>query len=135
MSSDDEWCLVMVNYVKWWWMMSVDSEQCLMMSNDVYICLVSFSYVKFTSNDFKWCVTLSDVTLSDCVHTQSAWCVTPYMVMVMGLHRYVHKVRKLHHARYKCNNKRDPEIINVNKIAISKKAYLLSLSLAGIITR
>ena len=42
------------------------------------------------------------------------------------LHRYVHKGRKLYHARYKCNNKRDPKIINVNKIAIPKKAYLLS---------
>ena len=42
------------------------------------------------------------------------------------LHRYVHKVRKLYHARYKCNNKRDPNIIYVNKIAIPKKAYLLS---------
>ena len=27
------------------------------------------------------------------------------------LQRYVHKVRKLYHARYKCNNKRDPKII------------------------
>ena len=35
------------------------------------------------------------------------------------LHRYVNKVRKLYHAR--CNNKRDP-----NKMAIPKKAYLLS---------
>ena len=43
-------------------------------------------------------------------------------------HRHVHKVRKLYHARYKCNNKRDPKIINVNKIAIPKKAYLLSFS-------
>ena len=42
------------------------------------------------------------------------------------LHRYVDKVRKLYHARYKCNNKRDPKIINVNKTAIPKKAYLLS---------
>ena len=42
------------------------------------------------------------------------------------LHRYVNKVRKLYHARYKCNNKRDPKIINFNKMAISKKAYLLS---------
>ena len=42
------------------------------------------------------------------------------------LHRYVHKLRKLYHARYKCNNKRDPNIIYVNKIAIPKKAYLLS---------
>ena len=42
------------------------------------------------------------------------------------LHRYVHKVRKLYHARYKCKNERDPKIINVNKIAIPKKAYLLS---------
>ena len=40
------------------------------------------------------------------------------------LHRYVSKVRKLYHARYKCNNKRDPKIIN--KMAIPKKAYLLS---------
>ena len=42
------------------------------------------------------------------------------------LHRYVHKVRKLYHARYKCNNKRDPKIIIINKIAIPEKAYLLS---------
>ena len=42
------------------------------------------------------------------------------------LHRYVNKVRKLYHARYKCNNKRDPKIINLNKMAIPRKAYLLS---------
>ena len=42
------------------------------------------------------------------------------------LHRYVNKVRKLYRARYKYNNKRDPKIINLNKMAISKKAYLLS---------
>ena len=42
------------------------------------------------------------------------------------LHRYVNKMRKLYHARYKCNNKRDPKIINLNKMAIPKKAYLLS---------
>ena len=42
------------------------------------------------------------------------------------LHRSVNKVRKLYHARYKCNNKRDPKIINLNKMAIPKKAYLLS---------
>ena len=42
------------------------------------------------------------------------------------LHRYVNKVRKRYHARYKCNNKRDPKIINLNKMAIPKKAYLLS---------
>ena len=42
------------------------------------------------------------------------------------LHRYVNKVRKLYHARYKCKNKRDPKIINLNKMAIPKKAYLLS---------
>ena len=42
------------------------------------------------------------------------------------LHRCVNKVRKLYHARYKCNNKRDPKIINLNKMAIPKKAYLLS---------
>ena len=42
------------------------------------------------------------------------------------LHRYVNKVRKLYHARYKCNNKRDPKIGNLNKMAIPKKAYLLS---------
>ena len=44
----------------------------------------------------------------------------------LKLHRYVNKVRKLYHARYKCNNKRDPKIINLNKMAIPKKAYLLS---------
>lgn len=46
------------------------------------------------------------------------------------LNRYVNKVRKLYHARYKCNNKRDPKIINLNKMAIpiAKKAYLLSFS-------
>ena len=49
------------------------------------------------------------------------------------LHRYVNKVRKLCHARYKCNNKRDPKIINLNKMVILKKAYLSFL--AGIITR
>ena len=42
------------------------------------------------------------------------------------LHRYVNKARKLYHARYKCNNKQDPKIINLNKMAIPKKAYLLS---------
>ena len=43
------------------------------------------------------------------------------------LHRFVNnKVRKLYHARYKCNKKRDPKIINLNKIAILKRAYLLS---------
>ena len=42
------------------------------------------------------------------------------------LHRYVHKVRKLYHARYKFNNKRDPKIVNSNKMTIPKKAYLLS---------
>ena len=42
------------------------------------------------------------------------------------LHRYVNKVRKLYHARSKCNNKRDPKIMNLNKMAIPKKAYLLS---------
>ena len=36
------------------------------------------------------------------------------------------KVRKLYHARCKYNNKRDPKIINLNKMAIPKKAYLLS---------
>ena len=41
------------------------------------------------------------------------------------LHRYVNKVRKLYHARYKCNYKRDPKIMNLNKMAIPKKAYLL----------
>ena len=42
------------------------------------------------------------------------------------LHHYVNKVRKLYHARYKCNNKHDPKIMNLNKMAIPKKAYLLS---------
>ncbi|KAL9979734.1 hypothetical protein ACROYT_G017441, partial [Oculina patagonica] len=36
------------------------------------------------------------------------------------LHRYVNKVRKLYHARYECNNKRDPKIMNLNKMAIPK---------------
>jgi len=40
------------------------------------------------------------------------------------LHRYVNKVRKLYHARYKCNDKRNSKIINLNKMAIPKKAYL-----------
>ena len=35
------------------------------------------------------------------------------------LHCYVNRVRKLYHARYKCNNKRDPKIINLNKMAIA----------------
>ena len=39
------------------------------------------------------------------------------------LHRYVNKVRKLYHARYKCNNKRDPKIINSNKMAIAGMHY------------
>ena len=43
------------------------------------------------------------------------------------LHRYVNKLRKLYHARYKCNNKRDPKVINLNKMAILKRAYFLSL--------
>ena len=44
------------------------------------------------------------------------------------LHRYVNKVRNLYHARYKCNNKRDPKIItcNLNKMAIPNRVYLLS---------
>ena len=42
------------------------------------------------------------------------------------LHRYVNKVRKLYHARYKCNNKCDPKIINLNKMATPLKACLLS---------
>ena len=42
------------------------------------------------------------------------------------LHRYVNKARKRYHARHKCNNKRDPKIINLTKMAIPKKAYLLS---------
>ena len=42
------------------------------------------------------------------------------------LHRYVNKATKLYQAPYKCNNKRDPKIINLNKMVIPKKAYLLS---------
>ena len=42
------------------------------------------------------------------------------------LHQYVNKVRKLSHVRYKCNNKCNPKIINLNKMAIPKKGYLLS---------
>ena len=41
------------------------------------------------------------------------------------LDRYVNKVRKLYHARYKCNNKCDPKIINFNKMAILKKAFFV----------
>ena len=36
------------------------------------------------------------------------------------LHLYVNKVSKLYHARYKCNNKRNPKIIHLNKMAIPK---------------
>ena len=39
------------------------------------------------------------------------------------LHRYVNKVRKLHHARYKCNNKCDPKIINLNCYGPSSYSY------------
>ena len=35
-------------------------------------------------------------------------------------------MRKLYHVRYKCNKKRDPKLTNLNKMAIPKKAYLLS---------
>ena len=42
------------------------------------------------------------------------------------LHHHVNKVRKLYHGRYICNNKRDPKIINLNKMSIPKKACLLS---------
>ena len=38
------------------------------------------------------------------------------------LHRYVNEVRKLHHVII--NNKCDSKIINLNKMAIPKKAYL-----------
>ena len=38
------------------------------------------------------------------------------------LHRYVNKVRKLYHARYKCNNKRDPKILNLNKMANTQES-------------
>ena len=51
------------------------------------------------------------------------------------LHRYVNKVRKLYHARYECNNKRDPKIINLNKMAIPKKACLLSFLISRHVTR
>ena len=36
--------------------------------------------------------------------------------------RYVNKVTIVYHARYKCNNKCAPKIINLNKMAIPKKA-------------
>ena len=48
-------------------------------------------------------------------------------IEIPKLHRYVNKVRKLYHARHICNNKCDPKIVNLNKMAILKKAYLLSL--------
>ena len=58
------------------------------------------------------------------------------MLKSSKLHRSVHDdMRKLYHARYKCNNKRNPKIINLNKMAIPKKAYICCLSLEGIITR
>ena len=44
----------------------------------------------------------------------------------LKLHCYVNNVRKLYRARCKCNNKCDPKIINLNKMAIPRKAYLLS---------
>ena len=34
------------------------------------------------------------------------------------LHRYVNKVRNLHHARYKCNNKRDPKLITCSLFVV-----------------
>ena len=43
------------------------------------------------------------------------------------LHRYDSKVRKLYHARYKCNNKRDPKIINLNKMAMPKRQGSISI--------
>ena len=54
------------------------------------------------------------------------------------LHRYVNKVRKLYHARYKCNNKRDPKIINLMDPEIKwlyPRKLICFLSLGGIITR
>ena len=51
---------------------------------------------------------------------------TIHILKSSKLHYYVNKVKKLYHARYKCNNKWDPKIINFNKMAIPKKAYLLS---------
>ena len=50
------------------------------------------------------------------------------------LHPFVNKVRKLYHSRYKCNTKRDPKIINLNKMTNPRK-LICCLSLAGIITR
>ena len=47
-------------------------------------------------------------------------------IEIPKLHQYVNKVRKLSHVRYKCNNKCNPKIINLNKMAIPKKGYLLS---------
>ena len=48
------------------------------------------------------------------------------------LHRYVNKVRKLYHARYKCNNKRDPKIISLNKMLYCLRKLICCLYLAGI---
>ena len=47
------------------------------------------------------------------------------------LHRYVNKVSKLYHARYKCNNKQDPKIINFNKMAIPRKLICCLSILTG----
>ena len=50
------------------------------------------------------------------------------------LYCYVNKMTKLRHARYKCNNKCDPKVINLNKMAIPKK-LIYCLPLSGIVTR
>ena len=60
------------------------------------------------------------------VEMARAYGLRPRLWLLSKLNRSVNKVRKLYHARYKCNNKRDPKIINLNKMAIPKKAFLLS---------
>ena len=41
------------------------------------------------------------------------------------LHRNVNKVRKLYHARYKCNTKRDPKIIKLNRMANTQESLFV----------
>ena len=72
---------------------------------------------------FLWGLNKKNSTLKKFVFKETS------TIEIPKFHRYVNKVRKLYHARYKCNNKRDPKIINLNKMAIPKKAFLLSFDI------
>ena len=80
------------------------------------------SIVKLIENksDLSKLSTLSEPSIVKFIENQSEY------LSKQTLYHLINKVRKLYHARYKCNNKRDPKIINLNKMAIPKKAYLLS---------